>query len=88
MASIKNLKKDINFVLGDIIEECYMWEIEHPDADPKKAEAIINEAIEAFDGFIDRVHSKEIENQKAHFNAIKNDLETTAVKLLEKVNKL
>ena len=35
MASIKNLKKDINYVLGDIIEECYTWELLHPKADKK-----------------------------------------------------
>jgi len=35
MASIKNLKKDINYVLGDIIEECYTWEILNPKADKK-----------------------------------------------------
>ena len=27
MASVKNLKKDINFVLGDIIEAVYLYEM-------------------------------------------------------------
>jgi hypothetical protein len=27
MANIKNLKKDINYVLGDIIEAVYLFEI-------------------------------------------------------------
>ena len=55
MASIKNLKKDINYVLGDIIEECYTWELLNPKADPKAAEAIIDEAIVAFDALITHV---------------------------------
>ena len=46
MASVKNLKKDINIVLSDIIEECYLWQMLQED--PKKAdkaEKIIDEAI-------------------------------------------
>ena len=31
MANIRNLKKDINYVLGDIIEAVYLWELTNPD---------------------------------------------------------
>ena len=88
MASVKNLKKDINYVLGDVIEECYMWELVNPKADAKKAQAVINEAIESFDGLITRVNDKKVENKNAHFKSVQSDLETVASGLLEKLNKL
>jgi len=88
MGSIKNLKKDINYVLGDIIEECYTWELENPKSDAKKTESIINESIETFDSLIEKIHDKNVENRKAHFKAIEQELETKANKLIEKVNKL
>lgn len=88
MASIKNLKKDINYVLGDIIEECYSWEVLNPKADTKATEAIIDEAIEAFDTLIENVNSKNIENKKSHYKAVKLELEKTTIKLIEKINKL
>ena len=88
MASIKNLKKDINYVLGDIIEECYTWEILNPKADKKATEAIIDEAIESFDNLIEKVNAKDVENYKAHFKALNNELEETAHKLLDKINSL
>ena len=88
MASIKNLKKDINYVLGDIIEECYTWEILNPKADKKATDAIIDEAIEAFDALIEKVNAKDVDNYKAHFNAINKELEQTANNLIEKINKL
>ena len=88
MASIKNLKKDINYVLGDIIEECYAWELLNPNKDTKGTEAIIDEAIIAFDGLIDKIHDKSIDSKKAHFKGITLELEETANNLLEKVNKL
>ena len=88
MASIKNLKKDINYVLGDIIEECYAWELLNPKAATDASEAIIEEAIEAFDTLIDMVHIKNVESKKVHFKEVENSLEVTASKLIEKVNKL
>jgi hypothetical protein len=88
MASIKNLKKDINYVLGDIIEECYTWELLNPKADSKKSQAIIEEAIEAFDSLIDLVNVKTVESKKAHFKNVEAQLEAKATHLIEKVNKL
>jgi len=88
MASIKNLKKDINYILGDVIEECYTWELINPKADKKASEAIIDEAIEAFDTLIEMVNAKNIENKKVHFKGVEASLETTANKLIERVNQL
>ena len=33
MANIRDLKKDINFVLGDIIDAVYLWEALNPKED-------------------------------------------------------
>jgi hypothetical protein len=88
MANIRDLKKDINFVLGDIIEAVYVWEYTNTDKDTKKSEAIIDEAIETFDGLIARVNDRSAENKKAHFKAINSDLETQGRALIEKLNKL
>ena len=84
MASIKNLKKDINYVLGDIIDECIVY----ASGDTKKIEAIVDEAIVVFDELIAKVNAKNIENKKTHFKAIEEELEKKATKLLTKVNKL
>lgn len=88
MASIKNLKKDINYVLGDIIEECYTWELLNPDADKKKSDKIVDEAIAAFDMLIDKINMKSVEDKKGHFKSIEKELEKTANKLIDRVNKL
>lgn len=87
MASIKNLKKDINHVLGDIIGACYHWQQENLKVDTSKAQEIIDEAIETFDNLIEKLHAK-AENKKEHFKSIQTELEEKANELLEKVNKL
>jgi len=89
MASVKNLKKDINYILSDIIEECYVWQILQDDAKKAdKAEKIIDESIDTFDALIEKVNAKDIENKKAHFNAISKELEKKASGLLAKIQKL
>jgi hypothetical protein len=88
MGSIKNLKKDINYVLGDIIDECYSWELSNPKADKKESEAIMDEAVNTFDSLIEMVNVKKVENKKAHFRAIEASLESKANELITRVNKL
>ncbi|AUC14520.1 hypothetical protein BTO06_04890 [Tenacibaculum sp. SZ-18] len=88
MASVKNLKKDINYTLGDIIGECNVWELDNPTADTSKSQAIVDEAISTFDELIAKVHAKDVENKRVHFKSINAELETRANALVDKVNAL
>ena len=88
MANVRNLKKDINYVLGDIIEAVYVWEYNNTDKDTKKSEAIIDEAIEIFDDLIAKVNDKSVENAKSHFKTINKELEEKGRGLIDKINKL
>jgi len=89
MASVKNLKKDINYVLSDIIEECYVWQtMQEDDKKADKAEKIIDEAISTFDELIEKVNTKKIEDKKSHFKTISIELEKKATSLLSKIEKL
>ena len=88
MANFRNLKKDINYVLGDIIEAVYIWESANPDKDRKKSDAIIDEAIATFDDLIEKVNAKDVENHKTHFKGIAAELETKGRAMIEKINAL
>ena len=88
MANKRDLKKDINYVLGDIIEAVYVWELTNPEKETKNSEAIIDEAINVFDELIVKVNDRSVENKKAHFKAINQDLETKGRALIDKINKL
>lgn len=88
MANKRDLKKDINYVLGDIIEAVYVWELSNSQKPTKESEAIIDEAIATFDELIVRVNDRSAEDTKAHFKAINADLESKGRGLIEKINKL
>lgn len=88
MASVRTLKKDINYVLGDIIEAVYIWELTNPEKETKSSEKIIDEAIETFDELITKVNDRSVENKKQHFKAISQELEDRGRKLIDKINAL
>lgn len=88
MASVRTLKKDINYVLGDIIEAVYIWEMSTTGKPTESSNAIIDEAIAKFDILIEKVNQKNVENKKSHFKTIYSELEETANQLVDKINAL
>ncbi|MFK5974701.1 MAG: hypothetical protein QM485_15670 [Flavobacteriaceae bacterium] len=88
MANIRNLKKDINYVLGDIIEAVYIVEAANGKQDSKEGAKIIDSAIETFDDLIVKVNQRKVDNKKAHFNTVREELEKKAAGLVEKLNTL
>jgi benzoyl-CoA reductase/2-hydroxyglutaryl-CoA dehydratase subunit BcrC/BadD/HgdB len=88
MANKRILKKDLNYVLGDIIEAVYVWQFANPEKDDKESEKIIDEAIAVFDELIAKVNDRKVEDKKAHFKAINQELEAKGRALIEKINKL
>ncbi|MCL9806189.1 hypothetical protein NAT51_11685 [Flavobacterium amniphilum] len=88
MASVKNLKKDINYVIGDIIEAVYLYEMTTTGRPTEATNGIIEEAIVTFDGLIKKVNDKKVENRKAHLKQVNKDLENAANQLVEKINVL
>ena len=88
MANVKNLKKDINYVLGDIIEAVYLHEMTTTGKPTTESNALIDEAIAIFDALITKVNEKNVENKKTHFKQINTDLEQAANQLVAKINAL
>jgi len=88
MANKRDLKKDINYVFGDILDAVYYWELENSQKPSKESEAIIDEAFASFDELIARVNDRNVEDTKAHFKAINKDLETKGRSLVDRINQL
>ena len=88
MANRRDLKKDINYVLGDIIEAVYVWELANAEKPTKESNAIIDEAIATFDSLIAKVNDRTAEDKKSHVKTINNELESKGRELIEKINKL
>lgn len=88
MANIRDLKKDINFVLGDIIDAVYVWEAINAKQPSKESEGIIDDAIATFDTLIAKVNDRKIENRNKHLSGVRSELEEKATALVVRINKL
>ncbi len=88
MANIRDLKKDINYVLGDIIEAVYVVDAANNKQDSKEGAKIIDSAITTFDELIVKVNQRKVENRKTHLKSVRGELEKKSKALVDQLNKL
>lgn len=88
MASIRDLKKEINNVFGDIIEAVFIVEDAKDQPESKEGTAIVDSAISAFDDLMIKINKRDVEDRKAHLKKVREDFEKKAKELVDKVNKL
>jgi hypothetical protein len=83
MASIKSLKKDIDFLFFEVISDCFMFTSLHEG--PKKAEVqdLIEEAVSARNEMIDRANHPDGKDNPA---IVKVYYATLRKELIEKVD--
>ncbi len=77
MASKKILKKDIDYLITEVILDCYACMEEHPEKDLSAYEEIINEIIIMKEDLIERINKfdrKSDGRSRPYFNDIKKDL--------------
>jgi DUF438 domain-containing protein len=88
MASIKNLKKDLNNIIGEIIQNINLWELENSNADFKKSEKLVEKCFNLFDDLIKKIHKKNVKDKKNHFKKISLELNQQAEELIKSLNDL
>lgn len=88
MASIKDLKRDINSALGALIEQVYAFEAETGQAGSDEGTVIIDQTIALFDELMQRIHQKDVADKKAHYRAIRKELSERTAALLSSLHEL
>ena len=74
MASLRTIKKDIDFLVSEVISDCWVFMYINPEEKTDEAVSIINDAVALRNELFERVNSKEIESPKKHYKAISQDL--------------
>ena len=88
MASIRNLKKEMNNSIGSLIEDIYSWELNNPKVDINKTESLIDESIVLFDRLIIDLNNRDKNKPKLFYNSIKKKLDSEIEKISLKLSKL
>ncbi len=83
MASIRKLKKDLNYLAYELLTEVFTYRHFHPEMKEKKFDEVILEVVKLRNELVARINNPENPSEiKAHYKKIRTDM----VKLVELVN--
>lgn len=88
MASIRKLKKDVNYLSYELLTEVFAYKHFHPGMDEEKFDDIIKNIVKRRNEIINRINNPEPEdsgNLNVYFNQVKDEMESM-IKELDKLN--
>lgn len=88
MNNVRCLKKDINSLTYELVNECLTYKIFHPEASAEKIDTIVKDIITHRNELIARVNHPEGKTPKeikAAFQGINKDIKEKFVGLLDKL---
>lgn len=92
MASIRELKKDIDFLVFEVISDCFAYSSIHPDNKSDELSAIISDAVNFRNDLIARVNNPDGKDNpkilKAYYKTLEKDLLTGVDKLFDRLSAL
>lgn len=88
MASLRIVKKDIDFLISEVISDCWVFMYINPDKKTDDAVSVINDAVALRNELYNRVNQRPAENAKKHFKAINMDLLKGVDELFVRVSNL
>ncbi|MCE3294473.1 MAG: hypothetical protein K0R65_187 [Crocinitomicaceae bacterium] len=84
MASKRDFKRDLNYMVFDVVEECFSIQLYNA----KKTEVtnkLIDEVIEFRNSMTAKIHAAK---SKKDFPALRNEVEDAAVDFIHKINEI
>ena len=88
MASRKDLKKAINYIVGELFTECVFIRLALPEADKEKADRVLTDILNMQDDFVNRVSHTEPGNVKGFYKKLREDFNKRVGEILEAMNQL
>ena len=88
MASRRNLKKEISYVIGDLFTECLIYKELVPGTDKEAAEKLIVDLLRIDNEFITRISHTEPGKAKEYYRALIKDFQKEISEVIDKLTKL
>ena len=87
--NLRDIKKDIEYVLGAFIDDCSVFATINPNASDEKLSELLDEAIDLYNELKDKVNAKNIEGRKAaYFAALRKEILEKTDALYQKLSDL
>lgn len=88
MASRRNLKKDINYVIGDVFTECLIYKELIPGTDAQAADELIVDLLRIDNDFNARISHTEPGKAKEYYRTLVKDFQEQISEVIDKLAKL
>ena len=84
--NLRDIKKDIEYIIGEFIDDCMLFVNLNPGKDSDEVAKIIDEAVDLYNNLKDKVNAKVEGNRKAYYNGIRKELFEKTDELCEKLS--
>ena len=92
MASVRELKKDIDYLIYEVISDCFVFSELHPEIKSDELSALISEAVDFRNDLIARVNNPDGKDNpkivKAYYKSLQKDLLTGVDSLFTRLSAL
>ena len=92
MASVRELKKDIDYLVFEVISDCFTYSNIHSDNKSDELSTLISDAVEFRNDLIARVNNPDGKDNpkivKAYYKSVAKDLLSGVDKLFERLSAL
>ncbi|HLP72070.1 MAG TPA: hypothetical protein VK155_04145 [Bacteroidales bacterium] len=92
MSSIKNLKKDIDYLVFEVISDCFAFAAVHPDSKDDEVKAILNDAVNLRNDLVARVNNPDGKDNpkivRSFYRNVNKDLLSGVDNLFERLSAL
>ena len=88
MAKRRELKKNVNYIAGELFSECLINSKFMPGTDKKKADELMVEIMKMQDEFISRISHTEPGNVKGFYKKFRSDFNAKVNEIIDAIAKL
>lgn len=85
--NLRDFKKDVDYFVGDFVDNCSLFVAMNPDKEVDKIAEIINEAVDLYNDMKDKANVKAIETKKStYFAGLRKEMFEKVDALYEKLS--
>lgn len=88
MANRRELKKNVNYIAGELFSECLVNSKFVPGTDKAKADEVMGQILAMQDEFISRISHTEPGNVKGFYRKFRSDFNTKVNEIIDAIAKL
>lgn len=88
MANRRRLKKNVNYIAGELFAECLVQSMFNPNTDKEKAEEIMTDILLMQDEYISRISHTQPGNVKGFYKKFREDFNTKVDEIVDAIGKL